>query len=68
MKHTGSFVSKSDDPETSLKALRAMEHVVEALGNGHARAHARVDRLGCGAAAAAAARASVVGARAAGGV
>lgn len=36
MKHTGSFVSKSDDPETSLKALRAMEHVVEALDGGRA--------------------------------
>ena len=36
MKHTGSFVSKSDDPETSLKALWAMEHVVEALDGGRA--------------------------------
>ena len=44
MKHTGSFVSRSDDPETSLKALRAMEHVVEALDGGRARDRAGIDR------------------------
>ncbi|KAH8076300.1 hypothetical protein JL721_293 [Aureococcus anophagefferens] len=44
MKHTGSFVSRSDDPETSLKALRAMEHVVEALDGGRARDRVGIDR------------------------